>query len=300
MTIQNHRLRGVLPCFALLGLTLSLLAAPAAAQVESDKWTVLAIGIVLNINETDPVEAPPEPDPDALDPSQIQPGDPGQISDCSSLLEQFLANTEYLQPLLDYFSCSAGGAQDVLMGSSLGLESFSQALLGYSREVRDYVVAGPELLPTARAGGAFVCTLGTGATKLGGNFLRVEGDTRCASPASAPAPQSGVDIEGRIALVDFLNGNQQYRSGLRSGDGALAVRQARRNLTPNRLLKTKYETSIAVPDGNCAGGACQVVWVVLPNKNPNTGSSLPCVSNPMANMLSCTVDSRPFNQSTLN
>lgn len=274
-----------------------------ALAVETDRWTVVAIGLVLGAVDEEPVQPPPELDPAALDPAQIVPTDPSDLTACSPYLVEFLSNTEYLGPLLDFVQCSSGGAVDTALDALAGSEGVIDSLRSYAEQLQGYVLGLPQNLPAMTTRTIYLCSIGSAATKLSYSHLLAEGDTRCMSIDSLPDPDGGVLLDGSLQVIDFLNGTERLNTATVSGNGVVAARGSLKNPTPGRLLKTKYHTNLVLPNQTCLQDSCRFAWAVIPNKNPNTGTSLPC-NMPGGQLssarLECEVDSRPYTQATLD
>ncbi len=282
---------------------LLMLSESAIAQVDTNRWTLTAIGIVVVPAEPDPVSQPPLPDPGAFGPGLVTPGNPDSITDCNPLLMDFLGDTEYLGPLFDYLNCATDGTADFLQATINGLDGLSAELSSYAQQLRDYAQNDPAILPNVTTKSVYVCSIETGAKSAGIQNLRLNGTTRCVSTESPMKADPDVAVGGRLRLVDFITGNELYSSSNQNGDGVVSVTAKRFNATPNRLLKTKYHSNIELPVPSCIGGNCQVAWVVVRNKNVNTGTKVPCHATNaqvLGSTLDCEVDSRPFNQITVN
>lgn len=207
----------------------------------------------------------------------VVPRDPGPVVNllgfCQPYLNQFLTDTEYLGPLLDYGTCLNTNSLPAVMNSL------------------PIVVNNVTFL-------AGVCNLMTSAFEDNNRtFVDFSGFVDCSAGSSS-----------EYVFKPYINGSMVLQKFLRpdilpaSCDSALHCRlgSSIQAADPESgTAKIKLVSSITPSEESvCAvGGVCGFKWIVAPNKNPDTGTSTSCATT--GDVLNCTTGSIPLTDSTI-
>lgn len=207
----------------------------------------------------------------------VVPGNIGPLTNlmafCQPHLDKFLSNTEYLGPLLDYGLCiETNGAPAVLA-----------ALPTVVQDIR--YIAG-------------ACILSTRTSEaMTGNYLsrtRYSGSTECSTSVGFSPT-----VYGQANLVDFLYGHVKASAPASSGN-RYAYSTGYTTSIGLMPVKVEFDTFLRPnqPTYCPSGAACDYNWVVIANKNPNTGSKVTCSEFEPDDVLDCRMDGIPVNSTT--
>lgn len=197
----------------------------------------------------------------------------GLMAYCQPHLNQFLANTEYLGPLLDYGVCIEANSAPAVLA----------ALPAPVTDVR--YVAG-------------ACTLTTRTSEAAsGTFssrTRFSGTTDCGTGVGFTP-----SVTAQASLLDFLYGTPKGSGSATSGS-RYASSTGYAAPIGTYPAKVKFRTTMLPNQTSyCPSGAtCGYNWVVLANKSPNTGSTLTCNEATNDDRLDCLMDGVPVNSQT--
>lgn len=198
---------------------------------------------------------------------------------CQPYLNQFLGNTEYLGPLLDYAGCINAGAVPSVLATLPVVTNNVSFLAGVCQLItsayQDNLVTFVDFTGTTDcrngygAGGTFVP--GITARAILQNFLRQE--------QSVPGPM--------VSGAAYASSNSRYGAPIASFAGATA--------------KVRLETTISPQSRICTldNVNCGFRWIVLPNKNPDSGTALSCREIQESNSLVCASNGIVMTDSTI-
>lgn len=173
---------------------------------------------------------------------------------CQPFLDQFLGNTEFLGPLLQYESCLVAGSVPAVLAT----------------------------LPAVSGGVSFLagaCQLRTEAYEAGypySPYTNFRGITDCRTASSFF--QAGVwataKLQDFFSPADLATAPLVYGTNYAESSGFLNTPLA---YAGSGTAKVQLGTTIA-PSGTCSGASnvCQIAWVALPNKNPDTAVGISC------------------------
>lgn len=199
---------------------------------------------------------------------------------CQPYLNEFLGNTEYLGPLLDYGTCLNAGSVPAIMNTLPVVNNDVSFLAG-------------------------ACSLVTSAYQNNNvSFVDFSGIVDCTAGAgNANVFRPGISVQAN--LVDALR-----PSVIAYGSSGSGVGYARSNARHGNSIsgsadggtaKVRLSTTIHPGSAICTvDGVCGFNWVVLPNKSPDTGASISCNSTQLDNdVLVCTSNGIVMTDSTI-
>jgi hypothetical protein len=213
----------------------------------------------------------------------VVPGNPNAMVNllgyCQHYLDEFLGNTEYLGPLLDYGSCLDAGAVPAVIATL------------------------PQVTGSVRflAGACSIVTSAFEDSNL--TFVDFAGTTDCRAGFGAPIIFRPT-VRAQATLNKFLR-----QDPILVADEASGLSYARSNgQQPGSIwdadsesgtAKVILETWVTPESAVCLiDGVCGFTWVVLPDKNPDTGTSISCSSS-SAGALHCRSTGIPMTDSTI-
>lgn len=202
---------------------------------------------------------------------------------CQPFLNQFIGNTEYLGPLLDYASCINAGALPSVLASLPVVTNNVSFLAGacqlitsaYQDNAVTFVdfTAITDCHTSAGRGTAFDPQLRVQAILQ--NFLRQE--------ESVPGPVA--------SGVRYARSNHRYGAPIARFAGATAKVRLQTTITPQSRVCTLDNVN------------CGFKWIVLPNKSPDTGAAISCNSTQQvqteSDVLTCTSNGIVMTDSTI-
>lgn len=220
----------------------------------------------------------------------VSGGDPSALTNllghCQPYLEQFIGNTEYLGPLLDYGLClETNGAPAVIA-------------------TLPRVTGGVNFL-------AGVCSLVTNAYEYYsysypyGTSVAFSGTTDCTAGSSTSGDIFAAWVTANASLENSL-----YNQTVASAPSAGGSRYARSAgtmystisyATGGGIAKNRLKTEITPESPVCTANGlnCGFHWVVLADKSPDTGTSLSCNQLALSSNLLCVSNGIPVTDSTV-
>lgn len=202
---------------------------------------------------------------------------------CQPFLNQFLGNTEYLGPLLDYAGCINTGAVPSVLASLPVVTNNVSFLAGVCQIVtsayQDNNVTFTDFTgvtdcrTSQGVGGTFQPLVSAQAVLQ--NFLR----------------QDQSIAGGGAGGIGYASSNGRYPAPIASFDGATAKVRLETTITPQSPVCTLDNVN------------CGFTWVVLPNKSPDTGAAISCNTGEQAtsntDVLKCTSNGIVMTDSTI-